>query len=325
MNIQNQSGLLGFGTYQMQEDSLEKWVEIIETAYQSKYAYIDTAKYYKNEAMIGQALELLRTKYGPDFHFPVQTKIWPGNYPKARAAVLDSLKKLRLEQLDSVLLHWPSPNFAQDLVAWEALIQLQKEGLIKSIGVSNYPVAMLGFFAKITGVMPATNQLQYSLYNQEYDLQAFKNLNVHVQAWRPLTDSLTQLHQDSLVNVMAQKYKTTPPGIALAFVKAQNVDVIVKSVNPHRIKANAEAYFNVNLATEDLEELVTTAVQKPNRFFWTPYLQPLGPTAEQQLLSQMTHLQKCNNSWTHWLRYPIYWSQIAIAATGIHRNKTTKK
>lgn len=109
--------LLGYGTYRITSTDPAEFVRLLDAAYQAKYDYIDTAYYYQNESQIGAALQTLKQKYGPDFHFPVQTKIWPDQYLTARQAVLAALQRLQLQTLDSVLLHRPSPNLACDLLA----------------------------------------------------------------------------------------------------------------------------------------------------------------------------------------------------------------
>ncbi|WP_391591620.1 Aldo/keto reductase [[Mycoplasma] cavipharyngis] len=247
--------LLGYGTYLYNGDS-ESFTKALDAAYQSKYDYIDTAKYYQNETEIGIALANLRKKYGSSFHFPVQTKVWPDDYLDARNQVLLSMERLQLKQLDSVLLHRPSYNLAKDIIAWKDLIQLQKEGLVKQIGVSNYDNEMLFYFEKITNVLPSVNQIEFNLYNARYD-RAITNqrLDVHIQAWRPLTNDIDYLNQDPIVQSLSEKYQTTPTGIAIAFIKALGMDPIIKSTHPERIIANAKAFYDVNLSSEDLAKL----------------------------------------------------------------------
>ncbi|WP_391592194.1 Aldo/keto reductase [[Mycoplasma] cavipharyngis] len=312
---QTNKSLLGYGTYLIKNQNIETWVQLLETAYLAKYDYIDTAKLYQNETEIGHALEVLKAKYGLNFNFKIQTKIWPKNYPKARQAVLDSLKKLKVKQLDSVLLHWPSPDFAQDLLAWEALIQLQKEGYIKSIGVSNYPANMLSFFSAVTNHSPKFNQIQYSLYNQKYNLADFEALKIHLQAWRPLTDSIPDLSNDQVLVKIAKELQTDPTAIAISFVKSQNLDVIVKSVNLQRIEKNAQAYHQIDLNQSQIVKLKAIKRQNKNFVFWKPFNQPLNDQTISRLKKRMLILNKRNNSIFYWFYYPIYYALIVFYAS----------
>lgn len=252
----NYKVLLGYGTYRSDNVSVEEFVRLLDAAYLAKYDYIDTAFYYKNESQIGSALQILKKKYGSDFHFPVQTKIWPNDYLNTKQAVLIALKKLQVSFLDSVLLHRPSTNLAYDLIAWQELIQLQKAGLIKQIGVSNYDNEMLYFFEKITGVLPKVNQIQMNILNFRFDrYYANARINVNLQGWRPLTFDMKNLETDPVIIDISKKYKTTPTGIAIAFLKALKIDPVVKSANEDRIVANAQAFHNINLKFEDLIKL----------------------------------------------------------------------
>lgn len=281
---------LGFGTYKI-KTSVAKMTEILETAYLAKYDYIDTAEFYRNESVIGAALQNLKTKYGATFDFPVQTKVWPYNYANVRKSVLRSMQKLRVKQLDSVVLHWPGSNLAYDLIAWEQLIELQNEGLIRQIGVSNFEPDMLKFFKPITKVMPAVNQVQFNVYNHSYNYSAMQKVGIQMQAWRPLTLTIKELHADPLIQELATAYSTTPTGIAIGFIKKLKIDPIVKSVTLSRIKANAQAFHGINLTDGDLKKLIAIEQKNKELRFWNAYDCKLSNLAVQNMRKKIEKIK----------------------------------
>lgn len=252
----NSQILLGYGTYKIEDISVSEMKELLWTAFKSGYDYIDTASYYKNEAIIGQALTELRAEKGSSFNFPVQTKLWTEDFIKARKVILESRKLLNLDVIHSVLLHRPSTNLAKDIAAWKVLIELQKEGIIGEIGVSNYDYEMIHYLEKATGVKPEYNQIEFSIFNSRFD-RYVSNLkkNIEIQAWRPLTNDLEKLSEEPVVQKLMQKYNTSASGIALGYLKFFKISPIVKSSKKNHIIENAKAFFSINLSLEDVKEL----------------------------------------------------------------------
>lgn len=247
---------LGYGTYKITDISVNKMAQLLEAAYNSGYDYIDTAEYYDNETIIGAALQILKQQFGSNFHFPIQTKVWPSHYHNVRAVVLQSLANLQVPFLDSVLLHRPSFDLALDIFAWQQLIQLQQEGLIKTIGVSNYDPEMIEYLHKFSNVYPAINQVQCNIHYPRFDrIKIHQHKNIITQAWRPLTYDVQALQNDPIVLKLANHYQTTPTAIALAYLKYHNIHPVVKSVNVDRIQANATDFFNLNLNADDVAQL----------------------------------------------------------------------
>ncbi|MDQ0514336.1 2,5-diketo-D-gluconate reductase A [Mycoplasmoides fastidiosum] len=278
---------LGYGTYLTNTVNLLDWSGIMFHIWKGKYDFIDTAKYYENETAVGIVLAQTKQIVGDDFKIDVQTKINPEHYRDVRAAVLDSKRKLLRPKIESVLLHWPSGNFALDLAAWTELIQLQKEGIIDSIGVSNYSPHMLRFFEPVTGVKPAINQVQYSVHNRDYDYQAVLDMGIQVQAWRPLTENIRKLQADSLVEEIALNHLTNQPAVAIGFVKALGMDVVVKSANPDRVKANADAFHDLKLSPEEIKLLQTKAKHQENDVFWVDFTEPFNDATIAKLKAEV--------------------------------------
>ncbi len=121
------------------------------------YRSIDTAAAYKNEEGVGKALK--NASVNREELFITTTKLWNNNH-KHREALLDSLKKLQLDYIDLYLMHWPVPAIDHYVEAWKGMIELQKEGLIKSIGVCNFQIHHLQRLIDETGVTPVINQIK---------------------------------------------------------------------------------------------------------------------------------------------------------------------
>ncbi|MFN4159489.1 MAG: aldo/keto reductase [Gemmobacter sp.] len=142
---------LGFGLWQVAEAA-----QITETALGLGYRLVDGAAIYGNETGMGQGIAASGLPRDQVF---VTTKVWNDRqgYGPTRAAVGESLDRLRLDRLDLVLIHWPCP--AQDLYAdtWRALIDLRGEGVITSIGVSNFDADQIDRLTAETGITPALN------------------------------------------------------------------------------------------------------------------------------------------------------------------------
>lgn len=125
---------LGLGVWQA---SNEEVITAIQKALEVGYRSIDTAAAYKNEEGVGKALKNASVNREELF---ITTKLWNDDHKRPREALLDSLKKLQLDYIDLYLMHWPVPAIDHYVEAWKGMIELQKEGLIKSIGVCNFQI-----------------------------------------------------------------------------------------------------------------------------------------------------------------------------------------
>src|SRR5580692_856288 len=144
---------LGFGVFQIPPDQTE---EVVVNALSAGYRHLDTAAAYRNEAAVGQALRASGLGRGEVF---ITTKCFNDDHgkDKAKVACKRSLERLELEHIDLYLIHWPVPAHDLYLETWEAFIELQAEGLVRAIGVSNFQPAHLERIIEATGVVPAIN------------------------------------------------------------------------------------------------------------------------------------------------------------------------
>ncbi|STL07478.1 2,5-diketo-D-gluconic acid reductase A [Escherichia coli] len=145
---------LGLGVWQA---SNEEVITAIQKALEVGYRSIDTAAAYKNEEGVGKALKNASVNREELF---ITTKLWNDDHKRPREALLDSLKKLQLDYIDLYLMHWPVPAIDHYVEAWKGMIELQKEGLIKSIGVCNFQIHHLQRLIDETGVTPVINQIE---------------------------------------------------------------------------------------------------------------------------------------------------------------------
>ncbi|MBP0613005.1 aldo/keto reductase [Chryseobacterium sp. cx-311] len=256
-SIRLNDGLLlppvGFGTYKA-----ESTAEAVRTAVECGYRLIDTASVYGNETEVGQGLESSGVNRGNLF---VTSKVWRTDlgYDAAKKAFEASLKRLSLDYLDLYLIHWPanSRNFDDwadvNSETWCALEDLQQEGLIKSIGVSNFWPEHLEKLLKRERVVPAVNQLEFHPgYQQRVIIELCRQHNITVQAWSPLARG--RLAEDEVLNVVASKYGKSVSQIILRWTVQQNIIPIPKSANSNRIKENIDI-FDFELSAEDMSRI----------------------------------------------------------------------
>jgi len=142
---------LGYGVWQVEDDVAEK---VVVQAFEAGFRHIDTAKIYGNEAGVGRAIE--RSGLAPADMF-ITTKLWNADqgYESTLKAFEESMERLGLETLDLYLIHWMQPKQDKYVDTWKALIELQKQGLVKAIGVSHLPKESLPRLIDETGLGPA--------------------------------------------------------------------------------------------------------------------------------------------------------------------------
>ena len=178
--------ILGFGVYQIPREETKKCVlDAISVGFRA----IDTAQSYFNEAEVGDAI---KESGIPREEFFITTKIWIDNYgyEKCKASIKESLKKLKTDYIDLVLLHQP---FSDYYGAYRALEELYEEGKIRAIGVSNfYPDRLADMCLFGRKVVPAVNQVETNPMNAQFKAQEnMEKYGVHIEAWAPFGEGKT--------------------------------------------------------------------------------------------------------------------------------------
>lgn len=210
----------------------------VGTALQEGYRLVDTAKLYGNEAEVGAAV---RESGVPREEVWVTTKLWNADhgYDQALRAAAASHKALGLGPIDLYLIHYPVARKRLD--SWRALRHLQEEGLVRSIGVSNFTVRHLEELIADSGVVPTVNQVEFHpfLYQKEL-LDYCRGKGILLQAYCPLTQG-ERLDHPAIVSV-AKQLDRTPAQIMLRWGLQHGVSEIPKSVKAHRLHENAQLY-----------------------------------------------------------------------------------
>jgi diketogulonate reductase-like aldo/keto reductase len=237
---------LGFGVFQVPAAETEA---AVTTALEAGYRHIDTATIYDNEAAVGNALA---SSSVPREDLFVTTKVWNTDQgrERTRRAFERSLARLRLEYLDLYLIHWPAP--ARDLYVetWATLVELQREGAVRSIGVSNFEPEHLALLAEASDVVPAVNQIELHPYLQQQRLREVnRSRGIATEAWSPLAQGGV-LH-DEVLRGIAERHGVDVARVALAWNLQQGDVVLTKSVTPERIRGNLEV-LELRLGDEEL-------------------------------------------------------------------------
>jgi 2,5-diketo-D-gluconate reductase A len=240
---------LGFGVFQVPPKETEV---AVARALQAGYRHLDTAAAYKNEGAVGQAIHASGVHREEIF---VTTKCFNDDHghDKAKRAFKASLERLELEHIDLYLIHWPVPSHDLYVETWQAFIELQTEGLVRAIGVSNFQPEHLERIVKETGVVPAINQVELHPYFQQAGLRhEHAQLGIVTEAWSPLGQGL-ELEDPAIVAIAQAHSKTPAQAIIRWHLQIGNV-VIPKSVTPERIVENF-AVFDFELSADEMEAI----------------------------------------------------------------------
>jgi 2,5-diketo-D-gluconate reductase A len=228
---------LGFGVFQVPP---AETAEAVARALTVGCRHIDTAAAYRNEAGVGQAIRASGLDRSEVF---VTTKCWNDDqgFEQAKQALGASLERLQLEYVDLYLIHWPVPSHDLYLDTWKAFIDLQSDGLTRSIGVSNFQAAHLQRVVAETGETPAINQIELHPYLQQSILRRkHQEMMIVTEAWSPLAHGQA-LADPTIVKIADARAKTPAQVVIRWHLQLGNV-VIPKSVTPPRIEENFDVF-----------------------------------------------------------------------------------
>lgn len=255
LNDGNRIPVVGFGTYKATE---HEGIESVKNAINNGYRLIDSAAKYENEEAVGKGI---RTSGVAREEIVVTTKLWRENlgYEQAKTAFSESLNKLGLDYIDLYLIHWPAnainyKNWQRtNADTWRAMEELQAEGKIKSIGVSNFWQEHLEALFQTANVMPAVNQIEFHPGYWQPELTEFcKKHGITVEAWSPLARG--KVFGNAVLEEIAAKYNRSVSQVCLRWIIQHDVIVIPKSNTPERIKENINL-FDFELSPEETEQI----------------------------------------------------------------------
>ncbi len=241
---------VGFGTTSLQgADGLDALMSAIHTGYR----LLDSAVNYGNEMTVGEAV---RRSGVPRTEFRVTSKL-PGRhhaYDDAIVSTHESLGRLGLDHIDVHLIHWPNPKRDQYTEAWRALVDLQREGLVTTIGVSNFTAEHLDRIMDSSGVVPAVNQIEMHPYFPQEALRAVHDsLGIRTVAWSPLAKAKALLEEEP-VRAAAEAHGVSPVQAVLRWHFQLGAVPIPKSTVPDHQVANADI-FGFELSDDEVDAI----------------------------------------------------------------------
>lgn len=239
--------VIGFGTHQL---TGENGIESIVNAIDAGYRLLDTAVNYDNEEEVGEAIR--RSGVDRD-EFVVCSKI-PGRhhgYDDAMASIRGSLQRLGLDRLDLQLIHWPNPRVGRYPEAWRALVDAREQGLVTSIGVSNFTAEHLDRIIDDTGVPPVVNQIELHPYFPQERMRATnEERGVRTESWSPLGKRRAPFDEPPVAKA-AERYGVTPSQVILRWQIHLGAVPIPKSARPQRQRENLDV-FGFDLSADEV-------------------------------------------------------------------------
>ena len=236
--------VLGLGVFHSKAG--EETAAAVKCAIDCGYRMIDTARAYSNEQSVGDGIRASGVKREDLF---ITTKLWKTDYHDPRTGLKNSLKRLGLDYVDLFLLHWPFDGYED---AYGVLEQLQKDGLCRAIGVSNFKISHLEKLLACGVSVPQVNQMEIHPTNTEEELTACcRRHGILMEAYSPLGGEGRLLVDDPRLVGMRDYYHKTAAQIILRWDLQRGIAVIPKSVRPERIKENADL-FDFDLSQGDI-------------------------------------------------------------------------
>lgn len=243
---------IGFGTVYFKG---AEGVKIINNALNNGYRLIDSAYNYENEATVGRAISQSSV---PREDIIVTSKL-PGryhDYDKAIYTIQESLYRANLDYYDLYLIHWPNPKQDKYVEAWRALIDAQKWGLIRSIGVSNFLPEHIERLEKETGVLPSINQIEvHPYFNNMETLQWCLDKGIQVESWSPVGRKLADdLLENKELKAIGDKYNKTISQVILRWhIQLGSIPIPRSSSIQHQIEN--KSIFDFSLTKDDMQHI----------------------------------------------------------------------
>jgi 2,5-diketo-D-gluconate reductase A len=240
---------IGLGVWQVDPDITAK---VVRWGIEAGYRLIDTAEGYQNEEGVGEAIRAAGVPRGELF---ITSKLRNGAHQRDAAlrAFDDTMRKLGIDQIDLFLIHWPVPSQDKYVEAWKVLIELQKAGRIKSVGVSNFNQDHLERIIGETGVTPVVNQIELHPRFQQRDKREFhKKHNIQIESWSPLGSG--RLLSDPTLEKLAKKHGKSVAQVIIRWHLQEGLVVIPKSIHQERIAGNFDV-FDFELDADDMQTI----------------------------------------------------------------------
>lgn len=243
--------VVGLGVFQSPPGDATR--KAVTWALEAGYRHIDTAAMYGNEADVGEAI---RASGLPREEVFVTTKLWftEHGYEPAQRAAKASLERLGLSFIDLYLIHWPRANSPHDRQeSWRALEKLQRDGICRAIGVSNYTIRHLEELRAHATILPAVDQVEFHPFVYDAELLHYvERHGIHLEAWSPLTRGRRM--DEPVLAQIAAAHQRTPAQILLRWGLEHRVIELPKSVHKERIVENGHL-FDFSLTREEVARM----------------------------------------------------------------------
>lgn len=236
--------ILGFGVFQI---PAEKTEQAVIDAIKAGYRHIDTAQSYMNETEVGLGIKNSGVAREELF---ITTKIWIENvsYDGVMNSFQGSLERLGLHYVDLLLIHQP---YNDVYGAWRAMEELQKEGKIRAIGISNFPVDRAVDLSLFNEVTPAINQIEINPFNQQTEaIETLKAEGICPEAWAPFAEGKNGIFENKILSEIGKKYNKSVAQVIIRWLVEQDIVVLAKTINPERMAENLDV-FDFSLTDED--------------------------------------------------------------------------
>jgi diketogulonate reductase-like aldo/keto reductase len=253
--------LLGLGVYQSRPG--EETRRAVEAALVVGYRHVDTARAYGNERDVAEGIAASGVPRDEVF---VTTKLWNSDqgYDETLRACDASLARLGAGRVDLYLIHWPVQGLRND--TWRAMERLKRDGKARAIGVSNYTVRHLEELLARANEPPSVNQVELHPFLQQRELVEFcRKSGIVVEAYAPLVKAQRMDHP--VLRRLARKHQATPAQVLVRWALQLGYVVLPKSVQPERIRENAEVY-RFELDADDLAAM--ERLDEGYRTSWDP-------------------------------------------------------
>jgi len=240
---------VGFGVYKITD--FDECYRAVRDAIAVGYRLIDTAQFYGNEEAVGKAVKDSHVSREDLF---ITTKVWITNagYERAKASMLESMKKLKVDYIDLMLVHQPYNDYYG---TYRAMQEFYRDGKLRAIGVSNFFPSILCDLIHFNPVVPVINQIEINPFHHRVaDAPTHHKHNVQMQAWAPFAAGKHDMFHHPVLKTIGAQYKKSPAQVILRWLVQRNIIPLAKTVSKVRMQENFNI-FDFNLSEDDMASM----------------------------------------------------------------------